>query len=138
MSLQHQGISSEMNQNETHFCPEILQEMISSQLSGSGAMSRMSSLGDGPEHVNGTLPGSNSTGLNGPTIYNSGGFGAMHGQSALVNAFRNSVVNGNPLMNGRVGLGMMVQGQGMSSQSDMNNQAVNGFDNLQSDWKPSS
>ncbi|KAK4801535.1 hypothetical protein SAY86_022022 [Trapa natans] len=138
MPLRRQGISSEADQNETQSSVQkILQGMMCSRISGSGA-----TLGNELEHVNGITPGNISTGIYGPTIHNPGGFGSMNGQPTLVNGFRN--VNGNPLMNGRVGMGSMVQGQGMARQSDMNNQilnglrAANGFNNLQFDWKPSS
>lgn len=144
VSLQRQGISSEADQNETQSSVQkILQGMMSSQPSGSGAMLGTGSLGNELGHVNGIVPGNISTGLNGPTIHNPGSFGSMSGQPTLVNGFRNSVVNGNPLMNGRVGMGSMVQGQGISRQTDMNNQilnglrAVNGFNNVHFDWKPS-
>ncbi|KAK4802351.1 hypothetical protein SAY86_000554 [Trapa natans] len=133
MSLQHQGISSEADQNETQSSVQkILQGMISNQLGGSGAMSVTGSLGNGLEHVNGSA------------IHNPGSFGSMNGQPTMVNGFRNSVVNGNQFMNGRVGMGSMVHAQGMTRQSEMNNQILNGlrdtngFNNLQFDWKPSS
>ncbi|PKI49714.1 hypothetical protein CRG98_029895 [Punica granatum] len=147
-SLQQQGISSEADQSENQSSVQkILQEMMSTPLNGSGAMSGMCSLGNESSHVNGIIPGINTGGLNGPNIHNPGlgpsSFSQMGAQPAMVNGFRNSVGNGNPLMNGRVGMGSMVQGQSMNRQSDMNNQilnglrAVNGFNNLQYDWKPS-
>ncbi|GFP80225.1 transcriptional corepressor seuss [Phtheirospermum japonicum] len=78
------------------------------------------------------------------------GFGGIHnglvGQSAMVNGIRAAFGNNNNSlsMNGRVGMQTMGRDQRMNSQQqDMSNQlltslgAVNGFNNLQFDWKTS-
>jgi hypothetical protein len=63
-------------------------------------------------------------------------------QSTVVNGIRAAMGN-NSIMNGRMGMPSMVRDQSMNHQQDLGNQllsglgAVNGFSNLQFDWKPS-
>ncbi|XVE95622.1 hypothetical protein REPUB_Repub02eG0114000 [Reevesia pubescens] len=119
----------------------------------SGGLVEVGTLGNDVKSVNGMLPTSNNTVLNGGnglvgngSVNNNsgiggGGFGSM-GQSAIVNGIRAAIGN-NPVMNGRVGMTPMAQDQGMNHQQDLGNHllsglgAVNGFNNLQFDWKPS-
>ncbi|XP_022773325.1 transcriptional corepressor SEUSS-like isoform X2 [Durio zibethinus] len=136
---------------------KIIHEIMSVQLNGMGGVA---TLGNDVKSVNGMLPTSNNSVLNGGnglvgngTVNNSGigvggggGFGSMGGgfsQSALVNGIRAAMSN-NPVMNGRVGMTSMARDQGTShQQQDLGNQllnglgAVNGFNNFQFDWKPS-
>ncbi|KAF8026517.1 hypothetical protein BT93_F3106 [Corymbia citriodora subsp. variegata] len=154
------AISSEGDANDNQSCVQkILQNVISSQLNGSGGMVGISSMGNDMKNVNGLSPtcssmGQNSTGCfvgNGPTSGNPGfgssGYGTMvggmgQGQSAMVSGLRSAMANGS-LMNGRVGMMPMVRGQSTNHQQDLSNQllnglgAANGFADLQFDWKPS-
>ncbi|CBI19953.3 unnamed protein product, partial [Vitis vinifera] len=106
---------------------KIIQEMMmSSQLNGTAGMVR-----------NG--PGNSTPGIGG------GGFGSMGGlgQSAMVNGMRAAMGNNSLTINGRVGMTPMTRDQSINHQQDLGNQllgglgAVNGFNNLQFDWKQS-
>ncbi|XWS15216.1 hypothetical protein CRYUN_Cryun35bG0075500 [Craigia yunnanensis] len=124
----------------------------------SGGMVGVGTLGNDVKSVNGILPTSNNvvgTGGNdlvgNGTVNNNSGigggrFGTMGGglgQSTIVNGIRAAMGN-SYVMNGRVGTTSMARDQGMNQQQqDLGNQllgglgAVNGFNNLQFDWKPS-
>lgn len=126
--------------------------MMSSQMNGPGGMT--GSLGNDMKNVNGILQGSNNSGLNnngglvgnGGVNSNSGvgvgGYGTMGlGPSGMSNGMR-PVMGHNSIMNGRGGLASLAREQVMNQQ-DLSTQllsglgAVNGFNNLQFDWKPS-
>ncbi|KAK6115631.1 hypothetical protein DH2020_007900 [Rehmannia glutinosa] len=128
--------------------------MMSSQLGGGG----MVGLGSDMKNVNGVLSTSGNAGMNGGNILvgtgvangNAGigvsGFGSIGnglGQSAMVNGIRAALGNNSLSMNGRVGMTMGREQSMNSQQQDMSNQlltglgAVNGFNNLQFDWKAS-
>lgn len=159
MSLQQPVLSGEADPTDSQSSVQkILHDMMmSNQLNGTGGMVGVGSLGNDVKNVNGILPTSNNTGLNGGncfvgngTVNNNsgmggGGFGSMGGlgQSAMVNGIRAAMGN-NSIMNGRVGMTSMAQDRSMNhQQQDLGNQllsglgAVNGFNNLQFDWKPS-
>lgn len=125
---------------------------------GGGGMVGVGSLGNDVKNVNGIMATGNNTIINGgnglvgngavnnnPGI-GTGGYGNMGGglgQSAMVNGIRAAMGN-NSMMNGRVGMTAMARDQSMNhQQQDLGNQllnglgAVNGFNNLQFDWKPS-
>uniref|UniRef100_A0A6N2MJ56 Transcriptional corepressor SEUSS n=1 Tax=Salix viminalis TaxID=40686 RepID=A0A6N2MJ56_SALVM len=129
--------------------------MLANQLNGAGGMVGVGSLGNDVKNVNGILPTGNNMVLNGGNglvgngaVNSSGiggaGYGTMGGlaQSAMVNGIRAAMGN-NSMMNGRMGMPSMVRDQGMNHQQDLGNQllsglgVVNGFSNLQFDWKPS-
>ena len=163
MSLQQPVLSSEADPSDSQSSVQkILQDMLmSNQHNGPGGMVGVGSLGNDVKNVNGMLP-TNNTGLNGGNCFvgngtvnsNSGiggaGFGTMGGglgQSAMVNGIRAAMGN-NSIMNGRIGMASMARDQSMNhQQQDLGNQllsglgaglgAVNGFNNLQFDWKPS-
>ncbi|KAK8473133.1 hypothetical protein PHAVU_001G064200 [Phaseolus vulgaris] len=128
--------------------------MMSSQMNGPSGMAGAGSLGNDMKNVNGILPGSNNSGLNnnsglvgnGAVNSNSGvgvgGYGTMGlGPSGMSNGMR-PVMGHNSIMNGRGGLASLARDQVMNQQ-DLSTQllsglgAVNGFNNLQFDWKPS-
>ncbi|KAI4307187.1 hypothetical protein L6164_030401 [Bauhinia variegata] len=131
--------------------------MMSNQMNGTVGMAGVGSLGNDVKNVNGIMQGSTNTGLNsgncmvvGNGALNSsnsgvgvGGYGAMGGlvQSAMVSGIRAALGN-NSVMNGRGGMASMARDQAMNQQ-DLSNQllngigAVNGFNNLQFDWKSS-
>ncbi|QCD99752.1 hypothetical protein DEO72_LG7g1037 [Vigna unguiculata] len=123
--------------------------MMSSQMNGPGGMAGAGSLGNDMKNVNGILPGSNNNGGlvgNGAVNSNSGvgvgGYGTMGlGPSGMSNGMR-PVMGHNSMMNGRGGLASLAREQVMNQQ-DLSTQllsglgAVNGFNNLQFDWKPS-
>ncbi|XP_074272562.1 transcriptional corepressor SEUSS-like [Silene latifolia] len=128
---------------DTKFIHEM---MMNGQLNG-GGFTGTGSLGSDVKNVNGILQTGNS-GLvgNGPTNSNSstgaGPFGGM-GQASMSNGIRAAM--GNNSMNGRIGVTSMSRDQSMNNhqQHDLGNQmlnglgAINGFNNLQFDWKPS-
>ncbi|KAK7845679.1 transcriptional corepressor seuss [Quercus suber] len=159
MSLQQPILSGEADPTDSQSSVQkILHDMMmSNQLNGTGGMVGVGSLGNEVKNVNGILPTSNNTGLNGGNCFvgngtvnsnsgmGGGGFGSMGGlgQSAMVNGIRAAMGN-NSIMNGRVGMTSMAQDRSMNhQQQDLGNQllsglgAVNGFNNLQFDWKPS-
>lgn len=158
ISMQQPALSGEADPSDSQSSVQkILREMVmSNQLNGAV---NVGSVGNDAKNVNGILPTSNNTGMNGGNCLvgngmantNSGmggaGFGAMGaslGQSAMVNGIRAAMGN-NSIMNGRVGVQSIARDQNMHHlQQDLGNQllsglgAVNGFSNLQFDWKPSS
>ncbi|KAG7941079.1 hypothetical protein I3843_16G020300 [Carya illinoinensis] len=157
MSVQQPVLSSEADPSDSQSSVQkILHEvMMSNQLNGTVGMVSVGSLGNDMKNVNGILPTSSNAGLNGGNYLmgngtvnsNSGmgpGFGTVGGpgQSAMVNGIRAAMGN-NSAMNGRVGMASMARDQSMNHQQDLGNQllnglgALNGFNNLQFDWKPS-
>ncbi|TQE13550.1 hypothetical protein C1H46_000881 [Malus baccata] len=153
ISMQQPTLSGEADPSDSQSSVQkILHEMMmSNQLSGAGGMVGAGSLGNDLKNMNGILSTSNNTGLNGMTNNNSGiggaGFGSMGGglgqQPSMANGIRAAMGN-NSVMNGRVGMASMAREQSMHhQQQDMGNQllsglgAVNGFNNLQFDWKHS-
>ena len=72
-----------------------------------------------------------------------GGYGTMGlGPSGMTNGMR-PVMGHNSIMNGRGGMASLARDQVMNQQQDLSSQllsglgGVNGFSNLQFDWKPS-
>lgn len=153
MPMQQPALSGEADPSESQSSVQkIIHEIMSGQLNGTGGIG---TLGNEVKGLNGMLPTSNHTLVNGGnslvgngTVNNNsgaggGGFGSMGGglgQSAIVNGIRAAMGN-NSVMNGRA---MAARDQGMNhQQQDLSNQllsglgAVNGFNNLQFDWKPS-
>jgi len=126
---------------------KIIQEMMmSSQLNSGGSMMGIGSLGNDMKNVSSTLNGAMG---NGTTSSHSSMGGAPFGgmaQASMINGMRASLGNNNSMgMNGRVGISSMVRDQSMNhhQQQDLGNQVlgglgtVNGFNNLQFDWRPS-
>ncbi|XP_047169423.1 transcriptional corepressor SEUSS-like [Vigna umbellata] len=157
MQQQQPSISGDPDPSDTQSSVQkiIHEMMMSSQINGTGGMIGVGSLGNDVKNVNGILPVSANTGLNGGNglmgngSMNSnsgvgvGNYGTMGlGQSAMPNGMRAAVVN-NSIMNGRGGMASLARDQAMNHQQDLSNQllsglgAVNGFNNLQFDWKPS-
>lgn len=158
MQQQQPSISGDPDPSDTQSSVQkiIHEMMMSSQINGTGGMIGVGSLGNDVKNVNGILPVSANTGLNGggnglmgngSMNSNSGvgvgNYGTMAlGQSAMPNGMRAAVVN-NSIMNGRGGMASLARDQAMNHQQDLSNQllsglgAVNGFNNLQFDWKPS-
>ncbi|KAF9682704.1 hypothetical protein SADUNF_Sadunf05G0136300 [Salix dunnii] len=150
--LQQPALSGEADHGDSQSSVQkmIHEIMLSNQLSGAGGMGGVGSLVNDMKNVNGILPTGNNTVLNGGngTVNGSGiggaGYGTMGGlvQSTVVNGIRAAMGN-NSMMNGRMGVPSMVRDQSMNHQHDLGNQlpsglgAVNGFSNLQFDWKPS-
>ncbi|XP_061348136.1 transcriptional corepressor SEUSS-like [Gastrolobium bilobum] len=159
ISLQQQqaSLSGEADPSDAQSSVQkiIHEMMISSQINGTGGMVGVGSLGNEVKNVNGILPVNANTGLNngnglvgnGTPNSNSGvgvgSYGTMGlGQSTMPNGIRSAMVN-NSVMNGRGGMASIARDQAMNHQQDLSNQllsglgAVNGFNNLQFDWKPS-
>ncbi|KAJ8771681.1 hypothetical protein K2173_026858 [Erythroxylum novogranatense] len=154
--LQQAALSGEVEHGDSqNSVQKTIQEMImSNQLNGKAGMSGVGSLGNDVKNVNGIIPTNNAVfnggnGMVGNGTVNtmgSAGFGTMGGglgQSAIANGIRAAMGN-NSVMNGRVGMASMVRDQSMNhQQQDMGSQllgglgAVNGYSNLQFDWKPS-
>ncbi|CAL5386586.1 unnamed protein product [Camellia sinensis] len=161
ISMQQQpALSSDADPSDSQSSVQkIIQEMMmSTQMNGGGGMVGVGSLGNDVKNVNGMLPTSNSTGLNGGNSLvgngtansNAGmggaGYGSMgsgHGQSAMLNGIRASMGNNSMAMNGMVSMAAMARDPNLSHQQALGDQllsglgAVNGFNNLQFDWKPS-
>ncbi|KAL1309792.1 hypothetical protein HN51_052506 [Arachis hypogaea] len=159
MSLQHQQspLSGEADPSDAQSSVQkiIHEMMMSSQMNGTGGMVGVGSLGNDVKNVNGILPVNTNTGLNGGNgmvsngAMNSnsgvgiGSYGTMGiGQSGMPNGMRAAMGN-NSVMNGRGGMASIARDQAMNHQQDLSNQllsglgAVNSFNNLQFDWKPS-
>ncbi|KAL8467003.1 hypothetical protein ACS0TY_035908 [Phlomoides rotata] len=152
ISMQQQPALSgdaEGNESQSSVQKIIHDMMMSSQLSG-GGIAGMGTMGSDVKNVNGMLSTNGMTGGNilvGTGVGNGiggPGFGSMGnglGQSAMVNGIRAALGNN---MNGRLAM-TMGREQGMNSQQqDMGNHMlngglgpVNGFNNLQFDWKAS-
>lgn len=134
---------------------KLIQEMMMNSQINNGGMMGIGSLGSDTKNVSGILPMSGNSALNGlvgngPTSNNSsmsggplGGIGGGMGQ-AMVNGIRAAMGNNSVVMNGRVGMSSMARDQSVNQQQqDLGNQvlsglgAVNGFNSLQFDWKPS-
>ncbi|KAL2318367.1 hypothetical protein Fmac_032243 [Flemingia macrophylla] len=135
---------------------KIIHEMIMpSQMNGTSGMTGTGSLGNDMKNVNGILPVNNNAGLNsgnglvGNGTLNSnsgvgvGGYGTMGlGPTGMTNGMR-PVMGNKSIMNGRGGMASLTRDQVMNHQQDMSSQllsglgAVNGYNNLQFDWKPS-
>ncbi|XP_050106530.1 transcriptional corepressor SEUSS-like [Malus sylvestris] len=153
ISVQQPTLSGEADPSDSQSSVQKLihEMMMSNQLNGPGSMVGAGSLGNDVKNVNGILSTSNNTGLNGMTNNSSGiggaGFGSMGGglgqQPAMANGIRAAMGN-NSVMNGRIGMASMAREQSMHhQQQDLGNQllsglgAVNGFNNLQFEWKHS-
>lgn len=157
ISMQQPALSGDPDPNDSQSSVQkiIHEMMMSSQHSGNG-MVGVGSLGNDVKNVNGILRPNNNTSLDGGnnivangTANNSSigvtgfrGMGNGLGQSAMVNGIRAAIGNNNSAtMNGRVGMTMARdqninhQQQDMSLLSGLG--AVNGFNNLQFDWKTS-
>ncbi|PSS00418.1 Transcriptional corepressor SEUSS like [Actinidia chinensis var. chinensis] len=141
ISMQQPALSGDADQNDSQSSVQkiIHEMMMSSQMNGGGNMVGVGTIGNDVKNINGVLPPSNSTGLN-------GGFGSMGGglgQSAMLNGIRATMGNNSMLMNGRVGMNMMARDQNMNHQQALGDQllnglgAVSGLNNLQFDWKSS-
>ncbi|KAH9604176.1 hypothetical protein KSS87_004592 [Heliosperma pusillum] len=147
-NMQQPAMSCDGDTNDTQSSVQkfIHEMMMNGQLNG-GGFTGTGSLGSDVKNVNGILQTGNS-GLvgNGPTNSNSstgaGPFGGM-GQVSMGNGIRAAM--GNNSMNGRIGVASMARDQSMNNhqQHDLGNQmlnglgAVNGFNSLPFDWKPS-
>uniref|UniRef100_A0A803LHN0 Uncharacterized protein n=2 Tax=Chenopodium quinoa TaxID=63459 RepID=A0A803LHN0_CHEQI len=158
MSNIHQpALSGDGDTNDSQSTVQkMLQEMMMNSQHNGGGMMGIGSLGSDAKNVSGILPMSSNSALNGlvgngPTNSNSsmgggplGGMGGGMGQASMVNGIRSAMGNNSVVMNGRVGMASMARDQSVNhQQQDLGNQmlsglgAVNGFNSLQYDWKPS-
>ncbi|MCE2054917.1 hypothetical protein HAX54_041636 [Datura stramonium] len=160
ISMQQPAHSSDVDANDTQSSVQkiIHEMMMSSQLGGSG-MVGSGTIGNDIKNVHGMMATSNNSILNGSNCLvrngtanannNTGvgaGFGSMNnglGQAAMVNGIRAALGNNPSAMNGLVGMTMARERSMSQQQQDLGNQllsgleAVNGFNNLQFDWKTS-
>lgn len=159
ISMQQPALSGDADPSDTQSSVQkILQEMMmNNHMNGPNSLVVVGSVVNDMKNVNGVLPTS-STGLNngncmggngatnGGSGMGGGGYGSMGsglGQPAMVNGMRTAMGN-NSIMNRRIGMASFALEQSMNGQpQDLGNQllsglgAVNGFSNLQFDWKPS-
>lgn len=158
ISMQQPALSGDADANDSQSSVQkiIHDMMMSSHLGGGGGgMMGMGSMGGDVKNMNGMLSASNNGGniLVGTGVANGNntgigvsGFGSVGnglGQSAMVNGIRAALGNNSMSMNGRIGM-HMTREQGMNSQQqEMGSQllngfgSINGFNNLQFDWKAS-
>ncbi|KAM7253197.1 hypothetical protein ACFE04_025815 [Oxalis oulophora] len=111
---------------------KILKEIMSSQLNpSSGSVVGVGSLGSDVKSRNGTFPAANTV-LTGGTglVGNNLGFGTV------MNGMRGAMDNTNST---RIGMNSMAREQSLNHQHDILGElgAINGFDNIQFDWKSS-
>ncbi|KAL6522146.1 hypothetical protein OROMI_032023 [Orobanche minor] len=159
MQQQQTALSIDPDPNDSQSSVQkIIHDMMMSSQLGGGGMVGLCPMGGGVKNANGVLSSGSNGGINGGNILvgtgmgngsiGVSGFRGMQnglGQSAMVNGIRAAFGNNSSLsMNGRVGMATIGREQGMNSQQqDMSNQllsslgAVNGFNNLQFDWKSS-
>ncbi|CAK9313532.1 unnamed protein product [Citrullus colocynthis] len=159
ISMHQPALSGDADPSDTQSSVQkILQEMMmNNHMNGPNSLVGVGSVVNDMKNVNGVLPTS-STGLNngnciggngatnGGSGMGGGGYGSMGsglGQPAMVNGMRTAMGN-NSIMNRRIGMASFALEQSMNGQpQDLGNQlltglgAVNGFSNLQFDWKPS-
>ncbi|XP_042036047.1 transcriptional corepressor SEUSS-like isoform X2 [Salvia splendens] len=158
VSMQQPSISGDADVHDSQSSVQkIIQDMMmSSQLGGAGMMGAGAMSAD-IKNVNGMLSANNAAAMNGinslaghgvangnPSI--SGlGFGNLsngHSQSTPANGVLSAVGNNALSMNGRAGL-VMAREQSLSQQQDLGSQlhdgmgTVNGFNDIQFDWKSS-
>ena len=160
ISMPQPTLSGDVDANDSQSSVQkIIHDMMMSSQLGGGGMSGLGMMGGDVKNVNGMFStGSNGSVSGGNILIGTGvangnpgtgvsGFGSMGngiGQSAMVSGIRAALANNSLSMNGRVAMAMARE-QGMNSQQqDMSNQllagglgAVNGFNNLQFDWKAS-
>ncbi|CAN4097563.1 unnamed protein product [Withania somnifera] len=161
LSMQQSAHSSDIDANDSQSSVQkiIHEMMMSSQLSGGGGgMVGGGTVGNNIKNVHGMLSASKNSVLNGSScLVRNGtanasstvvdtGFGSMNnglGQAAMVNGIRAALSNKPSAMNGLVGMTMARERSMSQQQHDMGNpllsglEAVNGFKNLQFDWKTS-
>ncbi|XP_020547481.1 transcriptional corepressor SEUSS-like [Sesamum indicum] len=160
ISMQQPSLSGDADANDSQSSVQkIIQDMMMSSQLGGGGMMGMGTMGSDMKNVNGMLSASSNAGTNGSnTLVGNGltngnpgiggsGFGSIGnglGQTATVNGIRSALGNNSLSMNGRAGITMArEQSMNQQQQQDLGNQllsglgAVNGFNNLQFDWKAS-
>ncbi|KAL2519923.1 transcriptional corepressor SEUSS [Forsythia ovata] len=151
ISMQQPTLSADADANDSQSSVQkiIHDMMMSSQFNG-GGMTGIRTMGSDVKNINGMLSTSNHAGMrNGVANGNQGIGGGLFrntgngfGQSAMANGIRAAL--GSNSMNGRAGGMTMARDQSANQQQqDLGNQllgglgAVNGYNNLQFDWKTS-
>ena len=153
--MQQPTLAGDPNPNDSESSVQkIIQEMMmnSSPLNGVGGMVGVGTLANDAKNANGTLPMSNSMGLNGSNCLVGNGNGGAGfdgvgsgglGQLPMTNGIRGAMGNNSMSMNGRIGMASMARDQTMNHQQALGDHLlsglgpVNGFNNLQFDWKSS-
>nr|GLL47962.1 transcriptional corepressor SEUSS-like [Ipomoea trifida] len=159
ISLQQPALSGDLDANDSQSSVQkIINEMLmSSQLVG-GGMVGAGAIGNDMKNANGVLGTNNNSVLNGNnclvgngTVNANAGIGGVGfrnmgngiGQGGMVSGIRSGLGNNPVSVNGRVGM-TMARDQSMNQQQqDLGNHllnglgSVNGFNNLQFDWKTS-
>ncbi|GAB4830648.1 hypothetical protein Ancab_020413 [Ancistrocladus abbreviatus] len=160
LCMQQPSLSSgegDTNDSQSSVQKIIKEMMMSSQLDSTGGMMGVASLGNDVKNVNGILSAGSNLGISDPNCLmanepansnsNTGGAGFGMGsgisQSTRVNGIRTAMSNNPVPVNGRVEIAPIAREPSLNhQQQDLGNQllsglgAVNGFSNLQLDWKP--
>ncbi|XP_009767965.1 transcriptional corepressor SEUSS [Nicotiana tabacum] len=158
ISVHQPTLSGDIDANDSQSSVQkiIHDMMMSSQLGGGGLVGGGTMVND-IKSVNGMIATANNSILNGSSCLvgngtanaNIGmgpGYGNMGNglsQAAMANGIRAALGNNSVAMNGRVGMPMSREQSMSQQQQDLGNQllsglgAVNGFNNLQFDWKTS-
>ncbi|KAK4340927.1 hypothetical protein RND71_039428 [Anisodus tanguticus] len=152
ISMHQPTLSGDVDANDSQSSVQkIIHEMMMSSQLGGGGLVGGGTMGNDMKSVNGMMATANNSSLvgNGTANANIGmspGYGNMGNglsQAAMASGIRAALGNNSMSMNGRVGMPMS-QEQSMTQQKqDLGNQllsglgAVNGFNNLQFDWKTS-
>ncbi|KAL3334785.1 hypothetical protein AABB24_031154 [Solanum stoloniferum] len=159
ITMQQPAHSSDVDANDSQSSVQkIIHEMMMSSQLGGGGMVGNGTIGNDIKNGHGMLATSNNSLLNGSNcLVRNGtananstgvgsGFGSMNnglGQASMVNGMRAALGNNPSAMNGLVGMTMVRERNMSQQQQDLGNQllsgleAVNGFNNLQFDWKTS-
>lgn len=157
--MQQPAHSNDVDANDSQSSVQkIIHEMMMSSQLGGGGLVGSGTIGNDIKNVHGMLATSNNSILNGSnclvrngtananSIGVGAGFGSMNnrpGQAAMVNGIRAALGNNPSAMNGLVGMTTARERSMSQQQQDLGNQllsgleAVNGFNNLQFDWKTS-
>ncbi|XP_049411505.1 transcriptional corepressor SEUSS isoform X32 [Solanum stenotomum] len=159
ISMQQPAHSNDVDAHDSQSSVQkIIHEMMMSSQLGGGGMVGNGTIGNDIKNGHGMLATSNNSLLNGSNcLVRNGtananstgvgaGFGSMNnglGQAAMVNGMRAALGNIPSSMNGLGGMTMARERNMSQQQQDLGNQllsgleAVNGFNNLQFDWKTS-
>ncbi|OIT01364.1 PREDICTED: transcriptional corepressor SEUSS-like [Nicotiana attenuata] len=158
ISVHQPTLSGDIDANDSQSSVQkIIHDMMMSSQLGGGGLVGGGTMGNDIKSVNGMIATANNSILNGSSCLvgngtanaNIGmgpGYGNMGNglsQAAMANGIRAALGNNSVAMNGRVGMPMSREQSMSQQQQDLGNQllsglgAVNGFNNLQFDWKTS-
>ncbi|XP_059280173.1 transcriptional corepressor SEUSS-like [Lycium ferocissimum] len=155
ISMHQPALSGDVDANDSQSSVQkIIHEMMMSSQLGGGGLGGGGTMGNDMKSVNGMMATANNSILNGSSCLvgngtanaNIGmgpGYGNMGNGLSQAAMVRAALGNNSMSMNGRVGMPMSREQSMNQQQQDLGNQllsglgAVNGFNNLQFDWKTS-